>query len=114
MLGVAAAIRGRGLGNDVTLITDDRFSGATYGFIVAMCRPRRRSEVRSESFATVISGLSSPSFFVPLSSTKTKQRGIAGKKSPDPSDRAKARKVRSTRPGREPAGSTPIASLPPV
>jgi dihydroxy-acid dehydratase len=39
MLGVTAAIQGRGLGNDVALITDGRFSGATYGFMVGHIAP---------------------------------------------------------------------------
>jgi dihydroxy-acid dehydratase len=39
MLGVTAAIQGRGLGNDVALITDGRFSGATYGFMVGHVAP---------------------------------------------------------------------------
>jgi dihydroxy-acid dehydratase len=39
MLGVTAAIQGRGLGNSVALITDGRFSGATYGFMVGHISP---------------------------------------------------------------------------
>lgn len=39
MLGVTAALQGRGLGNDVALITDGRFSGATYGFMVGHISP---------------------------------------------------------------------------
>nr|WP_314446761.1 dihydroxy-acid dehydratase [uncultured Sphingomonas sp.] len=39
MLGVTAAIQGRGLGDDVALITDGRFSGATYGFMVGHVSP---------------------------------------------------------------------------
>ncbi len=39
MLGVTAAIQGRGLGNEVALITDGRFSGATYGFMVGHISP---------------------------------------------------------------------------
>jgi dihydroxy-acid dehydratase len=39
MLGVTAAIQGRGLGNDVALVTDGRFSGATYGFMVGHISP---------------------------------------------------------------------------
>ena len=39
MLGVTAAIQGRGLGNDVALIADGRFSGATYGFMVGHIAP---------------------------------------------------------------------------
>ena len=33
MLGVTAAINGVGLGDDVALLTDGRFSGATHGFM---------------------------------------------------------------------------------
>ena len=39
MLGVTAAIQGRGLGDTVALITDGRFSGATYGFMVGHITP---------------------------------------------------------------------------
>jgi dihydroxy-acid dehydratase len=39
MLAVSAAIQGRGLGNDVALITDGRFSGATYGFMAGHIAP---------------------------------------------------------------------------
>jgi len=39
MLGVTAAIQGRGLGDSVALITDGRFSGATYGFMVGHVSP---------------------------------------------------------------------------
>ncbi|MEO1038578.1 MAG: dihydroxy-acid dehydratase [Pseudomonadota bacterium] len=39
MLAVTAAIQGAGLGDDVALITDGRFSGATYGFMVGHVAP---------------------------------------------------------------------------
>ncbi|HEY1145397.1 MAG TPA: dihydroxy-acid dehydratase [Allosphingosinicella sp.] len=39
MLAITAAIQGRGLGNDVALVTDGRFSGATYGFMVGHATP---------------------------------------------------------------------------
>ena len=39
MLGVTAALIGRGMGNDVALITDGRFSGATHGFMVGHIAP---------------------------------------------------------------------------
>src|SRR5699024_4459524 len=39
MLGVSAALVGRGLGEDVALITDGRFSGATHGFMVGHIAP---------------------------------------------------------------------------
>jgi dihydroxy-acid dehydratase len=39
MLAVTAALQGAGLGNDVALITDGRFSGATYGFMVGHIAP---------------------------------------------------------------------------
>ena len=39
MLGVTAALIGRGLGNDVALVTDGRFSGATHGFMVGHVAP---------------------------------------------------------------------------
>ncbi len=39
MLAVTAALVGQGLGNDVALITDGRFSGATHGFMVGHMAP---------------------------------------------------------------------------
>ena len=39
MLAVTAALIGRGLGDDVALITDGRFSGATHGFMVGHVSP---------------------------------------------------------------------------
>ncbi|MFZ4779065.1 MAG: dihydroxy-acid dehydratase, partial [Terrimicrobiaceae bacterium] len=39
MLNVTAAIMGAGLGKDVALITDGRFSGATHGFVVGHITP---------------------------------------------------------------------------
>lgn len=39
MLSVTAAVQGAGLGRDVALITDGRFSGATHGFVVGHIAP---------------------------------------------------------------------------
>ena len=39
MLGVTAAVIGRGLGDSVALITDGRFSGATHGFMIGHIAP---------------------------------------------------------------------------
>jgi dihydroxy-acid dehydratase len=39
MLQVTGAIIGEGLGNDVALVTDARFSGATHGFMVGHVAP---------------------------------------------------------------------------
>lgn len=39
MLGVTAAIVGQGLGEDVALVTDGRFSGATRGLMVGHVAP---------------------------------------------------------------------------
>ncbi len=39
MLSVTSAIMGAGLGNDVALITDGRFSGGTHGFVVGHITP---------------------------------------------------------------------------
>jgi len=39
MLAVTAAIQGQGLGKDVALVTDGRFSGATHGFMIAHVAP---------------------------------------------------------------------------
>jgi dihydroxy-acid dehydratase len=39
MLSPTAAIMGRGLGNEVALITDGRFSGGSHGFVVGHVSP---------------------------------------------------------------------------
>src|ERR1035438_10836845 len=39
MLAVTAALKGAGLGKDVALVTDGRFSGATFGACVAHAAP---------------------------------------------------------------------------
>ena len=39
MLAITAAIQGAGLGDDVALVTDGRFSGATHGFMVGHVAP---------------------------------------------------------------------------
>ena len=39
MLAPTSAIMGAGLGNDVALITDGRFSGGTHGFVVGHITP---------------------------------------------------------------------------
>jgi len=39
MLAITAAIQGRGLGDSVALVTDGRFSGATFGFMVGHIAP---------------------------------------------------------------------------
>jgi dihydroxy-acid dehydratase len=39
MLSPTSAIMGRGLGNDVALVTDGRFSGGTHGFVVGHITP---------------------------------------------------------------------------
>ena len=52
MLSPTSAIMGRGLGNDVALITDGRFSGGTHGFVVGHITPggvrRRPARAREE------------------------------------------------------------------
>ena len=52
MLGVTAIIYGQQMGEKVALVTDGRFSGATRGICVAMCRRRQRSAARSRWSAT--------------------------------------------------------------
>ena len=43
MLTVSSAIMGAGLGNDVALITDGRFSGGTHGFVVGHVTPEAQT-----------------------------------------------------------------------
>ncbi|WP_266183639.1 dihydroxy-acid dehydratase [Dyella humicola] len=53
MLGVTAALVGRGLGDDVALITDGRFSGATHGYMVGHISPEA---VRGGPIALLLDG----------------------------------------------------------
>jgi dihydroxy-acid dehydratase len=53
MLSVTAAINGAGLGDDVALLTDGRFSGATHGFMCAHVAPEA---VRGGPIAAVADG----------------------------------------------------------
>ena len=39
MLGPTSAIMGKGLGKDVALITDGRFSGGSHGFVIGHVSP---------------------------------------------------------------------------
>ena len=39
MLSPTSAIMGMGLGSEVALITDGRFSGGSHGFVVGICSP---------------------------------------------------------------------------
>lgn len=43
MLSITAAIMGAGLGNDVALITDGRFSGGTHGFVIGHVTPEAQT-----------------------------------------------------------------------
>jgi dihydroxy-acid dehydratase len=52
MLAVTAAINGAGLGDDVALLTDGRFSGATTASCAGMWRPRRSRAGRSPPWPT--------------------------------------------------------------
>ncbi len=53
MLAVTAAVKGAGLGSDVALITDGRFSGATHGYMVAHIAPE---SIRGGAIAAVRDG----------------------------------------------------------
>jgi dihydroxy-acid dehydratase len=53
MLSVTAAINGAGLGEEVVLLTDGRFSGATHGFMAAHIAPEA---VRGGPIAAVHDG----------------------------------------------------------
>src|SRR5690349_24470140 len=53
MLSVTAAINGAGLGEDVVLLTDGRFSGATHGFMAGHLAPEA---VRGGPIAAVQDG----------------------------------------------------------
>ena len=61
MLAITGAIKGAGLGKDVLLLTDGRFSGGTTGCASGTSRPRPRTAARSRSSRTATgSGSTSP------------------------------------------------------
>ena len=54
MLGVTAALVGQGIDEDVALITDGRFSGATHGLMAGHIAPEAARGGRSPRFAKAI------------------------------------------------------------
>ncbi len=60
MLTPTSAIMGAGLGKDVALITDGRFSGGSHGFWSATSRPKRRTADRSRWYAMATGSRSMP------------------------------------------------------
>ena len=54
MLTPTSAIMGAGLGKDVALLTDGRFSGGSHGFIIGHITPEAQEADRSRSCATAI------------------------------------------------------------
>ena len=54
MLAVTAAVAGAGLGKDVALITDGRFSGATKGYSVGHIAPEAVFEAVREEVTGVL------------------------------------------------------------
>ena len=61
MLHVTGALVGEGLGDEVALITDGRFSGATHGLMVGHIAPEAAREARSPRFATATRSCSTSS-----------------------------------------------------
>jgi hypothetical protein len=60
MLAPTSAIMGKGLGKDVALITDGRFSGGSHGFVVGHITPEAASAARSPSSETATPSRSTP------------------------------------------------------
>ena len=60
MLSPTSAVMGKGLGKDVALITDGRFSGGSHGFVVGHITPEAYSAGRSRSSATATQSRSTP------------------------------------------------------
>ncbi len=86
MLGVTGAIVGAGLGESVALITDGRFSGATYGFMVGHVAPEAAvggpiAAVRNGD--TIVISVNERRIDVQLSRAEIKRR-LAKWKSPKP------------------------------
>ena len=55
MLSPTSAIMGAGLGKEVALITDGRFSGGSHGFVIGQSRLRQLQEVQLGSYKMVTS-----------------------------------------------------------
>jgi dihydroxy-acid dehydratase len=86
MLQVTGAIIGEGLGNDVALITDGRFSGATHGFMVGHVAPEafRGGPIAAlRESDTVVIDVEAGSLHVELSDDEIAAR-LAGWKPPEP------------------------------
>jgi hypothetical protein len=66
MLAVTAALVGQGLDTSVALMTDGRFSGATYGFMVGHVAPEA-----ARGGPICVTAISSPSTSTPGASTPT-------------------------------------------
>ena len=49
MLTPTSAIMGAGLGNDVAMVTDGRFSGGSHGFIIGHVTPEAQVLIRPSS-----------------------------------------------------------------
>jgi dihydroxy-acid dehydratase len=54
MLAPTSAVMGKGLGKEVALITDGRFSGGSHGFVVGHITPEAATAARSRSSRTAI------------------------------------------------------------
>jgi dihydroxy-acid dehydratase len=79
MLSPTSAIMGRGLGNDVALITDGRFSGGTHGFVVGHITPEAFAGgtlaiVRNGDTITIDARARTLSLDVPASEIKARQK----------------------------------------
>jgi dihydroxy-acid dehydratase len=79
MLSPTSAIMGRGLGNDVALITDGRFSGGTHGFVVGHITPEAFAGgtlaiVRNGDAITIDARARTLSLDVPASEIKARQK----------------------------------------
>ena len=87
MLHVTAAIVGEGIGDEVALITDGRFSGATHGLMVGPHRPRggpRRPDRGRAARATRSCSTSTPASCGSTCPTTRSPRRLAGWAPPPP------------------------------
>ena len=85
MLAVTAALIGDGLGEDVALLTDGRFSGATHGFMAGHVAPEavaRRADRRRPRRRQITIDVDSRRLDVDARPTRRSPRRVAAYESP--------------------------------
>ena len=99
MLGPTAAVVGRGLGEDVALITDGRFSGGTHGFVVGHVTPEAADGgpialIKNGDTITIDAG--KREINISASTAEMKRRAATWKRRPPKEKKRRSRKICKT------------------